>query len=196
MGALDSAPDVQPDDRDAWRRWLETNHATATGVWLVSWRRPSGRPGIPYDASIEEALCFGWVDGQAASVDEQRSKLYFVPRRPGSAWARSNKERIERMFQAGRVAPAGIAAVERAKADGSWTILDPVERLEVPADLGAAFDSRPPAWYHWEAFPRSIRRRLLARIALARRGATRAQRVEETAAAAQRNERADERPRG
>ena len=196
MGALDSAPHVQVDDRDAWRRWLEANHATAMGVWVVTWRRSSGRRGLDYEALIEEALCFGWVDGQAARVDELRSKIYMAPRKPRSTWARSNKERVERLFQAGRMAPAGIAAVERARANGSWTILDSVDRLEVPADLAAALDARPPARDNWDAFSPSVRHGLLGWIALARRDATRARRIEETAAAAERNEQAGARPKG
>jgi len=187
--ALDRAPHIEPDDRDAWRRWLERNHATATGVWLV-WRRSTGRRGLDYNAAIEEALSFGWVDGQAAGVDEERSKHYFTPRRARSPWSGLNKERFQRMLLAGQVAPAGIAAVERARADGSWSILDPVERLEVTADLAAALDARSPARRNWEAFPPSARRALLARIAVARRDETRATRIEETAASAQLDQRA------
>jgi uncharacterized protein YdeI (YjbR/CyaY-like superfamily) len=112
--AIDRAPHVELNDRDAWRRWLERNHATATGVWLVHLRRSTGRLGLDYNAAIEEALCFGWIDGQAAGVDEQRSKLYFARRRPRSHWSKSNKERFQRMLLAGRVAPAGLAAFERA----------------------------------------------------------------------------------
>lgn len=183
------APHVQLDEREAWRRWLEANHATAAGVWLVTWRRSSGRPRLDYEASIEEALCFGWIDGQAAVVDEERAKQYFAPRRVGSPWSGRNKERFERMLEAGRVARAGLAAVERARLDGTWTIFDAVERLEVPADLADALAVRPPARQNWDAFPASTRRALLARIALAKRAETRTRRVEETAAAAQRNER-------
>jgi len=183
--ALDGAPHVEPDNRDAWRRWLERHHARATGVWLV-WPRSAGRRGIDYNAAIEEALSFGWIDGR-------RSKQYFAPRRARSPWSRSNKERFQRLLLAGRVARAGIAAVERARSDGSWSILDSVERLEVPADLAAALDARPPALHHWEAFPPSTRRALLAWIAGARRDETRARRIEKTAAAAQLGERALER---
>jgi uncharacterized protein YdeI (YjbR/CyaY-like superfamily) len=195
MGAFDDAPEVQPADREAWRRWLEANHATARGVWLVSWRPSSKRTNLDYEAAVEEALCFGWVDSRGGKVDEQRTKLYFAPRKPRSGWARPNKERVERLAAAGRMAPAGISAVERAKANGSWTILDAVERLELPDDLQAALEARPPARANWEAFPRSGRRTLLEWIVLARRDETRARRVEETAAAAQRNERANERPK-
>ena len=196
MRALDCAPHVELNDRDAWRRWLERNHATTTGVWLVGLRRSTRRPGLDYNAAVEEALSFGWIDGQAASVDEQRSKLYFAPRRARSPWSKLNKERFQRMLLAGRVAPAGVAAVERARSDGSWSILDPVQRLEVPADLAAALDAHPPARHNWEAFPPSARRALLAWVAMARREETRARRIEETAAAAQLDERAHERRRG
>jgi uncharacterized protein YdeI (YjbR/CyaY-like superfamily) len=183
--ALDRAPHVELNDRDAWRGWLERNHATATGVWLVSLRRSTDRRSLDYNAAVEEALSFGWIDGQAAGVDEERSRQYFARRRARSPWSKLNKERFQRMLTAGRVAPAGIAAVERAKSDGSWSILDGVERLEVPADLAAALDGSPPARHNWEAFSPSRRRELLAWIALARRDQTRARRIEETAAAAQ-----------
>jgi uncharacterized protein YdeI (YjbR/CyaY-like superfamily) len=185
MRALDRAPHIEANDRDAWRLWLERHHATATGVWLVGLRRSPGRPGLDYNAAIEEALGFGWIDGQAAG-----SNLYLAPRRPRSPWSRLNRERFQRMLLAGRAAPAGMAAVERARSDGSWSILDPVDRLEVPADLAAALDGRPPARARWEAFPPSARRALLTWIVMARRDETRARRIEATAAAARLGERA------
>jgi len=193
VGAFDEAPEVQPPDRAGWRQWLETNHATARGVWLVMWRPMSGRSNLDYEAAVEEALCFGWVDSRGGAVDDERTKLYFAPRQPRSGWARPNKERVERLMAAGLMAPAGLAAIERARSNGSWTILDAVERLEVPDDLGRALDARPPAREHWDDFPRSARRALLEWIALARRDETRARRIEATAEAGQRNERANER---
>jgi uncharacterized protein YdeI (YjbR/CyaY-like superfamily) len=190
MGALDRAPHVELEDRAGWRRWLEENHATATGAWLVAWRPSAGRGGVTYEESVEEALCFGWIDGQVAGVDEQRSRQYFAPRRPGSPWSSSNKERVERLTRAGLMAPAGLASVERAKADGSWSILDAANRLELPADLESALAARPPARANWDAFPASARRQMLGWIALAKRDETRAGRIEKTADAAQRNVRA------
>lgn len=190
MRALDRAPHVEAADRDEWRRWLEENHASSTGAWLVTWRSSSGREGIDYNASIEEALCFGWVDGQAAGVDEQRSKLYFAPRRPGSPWSSSNKERVERLMRDGRIAPAGFAVIERARADGSWAILDSANRLELPVELAAALEARPPARANWDGFSPSAHRALLSWIALAKRDETRSRRIQQTADAAQRNERA------
>jgi uncharacterized protein YdeI (YjbR/CyaY-like superfamily) len=188
--ALERAPEVEPADRAAWRAWLAANHATATGVWLVGWRRSVDRPGLAYEDAIQEALCFGWVDGQGAGIDELRSKLYFAPRRPRSVWAGSNKRRVELLLAAGLMAPAGMAAVERARANGMWTVLDGPERGEVPADLGAALDGRPGVRAGWETIAPSMRQMLLAAIALARRAETRERRViaavEAAAAAAER----------
>src|ERR1700694_2653885 len=198
MPALDSAPHIHLEDRDSWRRWLAANHAKSTGIWLVRWRRSSGRTRIEYNASVEEALCFGWIDGQAATIDEQRSMQYFAPRRPKSGWSRSNKERFERLSKAGLMAPGGLAAVERARADGSWALLDAIDRLEVPTDLAAALGALAPAREKWEAFPRSVKSGLLAWIAQARQDQTRVRRIEETATAAQHNQRAhllDDQPR-
>ena len=196
MGAFDEAPEVQPADRAGWRRWLESHHGTARGAWLVMWRPSSGRSNLDYEAAVEEALCFGWVDSRGGAVDEQRTKLYFALRKPRSGWARPNKERVERLIAAGLMTPAGLASIERAKANGSWTILDAVERLEVPDDLGRALAARPPAREHWDAFPRSARRAMLEWIAVARKDETRARRIETAAEAAQRNERANERRPG
>src|SRR5512136_1171061 len=146
MPALDNAPQVQADDRETWRAWLEANHATATGVWLVTWRPGSGRePRLDYEGAIQEALCFGWVDSTGGHIDGERGKLYFAPRKPRSVWAASNKARIERLIADGRMQPAGLAAIERAKANGSWEVLDSVERLEIPDDLAAALGAVPGA---------------------------------------------------
>lgn len=190
MSVLDEAPYVQPDDRAAWRAWLEANHATARGVWLVTWRPRSGRLGLDYEAAIEEALCFGWVDSTGGHLDDERGKLYFAPRKPRSAWAASNKARVERLVREGRMAPAGLAAIERARQNGSWEILDPVERLEIPDDLAAALASRPPAAANFAAFPPSARRMMLWWVVEAKRSQTRAARIAEVAERAQRNERA------
>jgi uncharacterized protein YdeI (YjbR/CyaY-like superfamily) len=188
--ALDDAPQVHADDQITWRTWLQANHASATGVWLVTWRGPSGRTGLDYEAAIEEALCFGWVDSTGGRVDDERGKLYFAPRKPRSSWAASNKARVERLIREKRMAPAGLAAIERAKANGSWEILDSVERLEVPADLAAALDGRRPAAANFAAFPPSARKTLLGWVALAVKPETRASRIAQIADAAARNERA------
>jgi len=107
---------------------------------------------VEYEVALEEALCFGWIDSQGKRLDAERTLLWFAPRQPGSAWARSNKERVARLLAAGLMAPAGLAKVEAAKANGSWYVLDSVEALEVPADLAEALAASPPAAQHFAAF--------------------------------------------
>jgi uncharacterized protein YdeI (YjbR/CyaY-like superfamily) len=190
MSALDDAPYVHADDRATWRAWLEANHGTARGAWLVTWRPRSGRQGLDYEAAIEEALCFGWVDSTGGRFDDDRGKLYFAARKPRSGWAATNKARVKRLIASGRMQPAGLAAIERAKTNGSWEILDSVERLEVPDDLAAALAAHPPAADRFAAFTPSARKQMLAWLAFAVRPETRVARITEIAEAAARNERA------
>ena len=189
MSALSEAPLVEADDRTSWRAWLEANHAASTGAWLVTRRPRSDRPGLDYETAVEEALCFGWVDGTAGRVDDERGKLYFAPRKARSGWAATNKARVARLIHEGRMAPAGLAAIERAKANGSWELLDSVERLEIPDDLAAALGSRPPAAVTFAAWPPGVRKQALTSLVQARRPETRTERIWKIAEAAARNER-------
>jgi uncharacterized protein YdeI (YjbR/CyaY-like superfamily) len=189
MSALADAPLVEADDRATWRAWLEANHASSTGAWLVTWRPSSGRRSLDYEAAVEEALCFGWVDSTGGRIDDERGKLYFAPRKPGSGWAATNKVRVERLMADGRMAAAGLAAIERAKANGSWELLDSVERMEVPDDLAAALGARPPAAENFGAWPPSVRKQILTALVQARRPETRAERIRKFTDAAVRNER-------
>ncbi len=155
----------------------------------MSFKKASGRPSMGYDASVEEPLCFGWVDSRTRGLDEERSMLWFAPRRKGSGWSRSNKERVERLIGSGLMTDAGLAKIEAAKLDGSWTALDAVERLEVPPDVKAAFAALPGAAENFDAFPRCVKRAILEWISTAKRQSTRDRRVEETAQLAHVNER-------
>ena len=192
MTADDAIPRVHAETRAQWRAWLSENHATATGVWLVSWRRHTGRPAVPYDEAVTEALAFGWVDSVAGRLDDDRTMLRYTPRRPRSGWARPNKRRIETLEREGLMTPAGQRVIDAAKADGSWTLLDDVEDLVVPDDLAAALAAVPGAREKWDAFPRSAKRGILEWIVQARRPETRAKRVAETADRAGRGERANQ----
>lgn len=190
MGKLDDLELVHCETRAEWRAWLAAHHATSDGIWLVTWKRASGRPVLAYDDLVLECLAFGWVDSRAGSVDADRSKLVVTPRRPGSGWSRPNKERIERLEAEGLMTDAGRAVIEAAKADGSWTLLDEVEDLIVPPDLTEAFARHPGSAAGFDAFSPSARKQLLQWIVLAKRPATRADRVEATAAKAAVGERA------
>ena len=181
---------MQPESLAEWRAWLAENHDRGAGVWLVMRRASAGGPRISYEESVEQALCFGWVDSQAKGLDAERTMLWFAPRRTRSGWARTNKRRIERLTAAGLMAPAGQAVIDAAKADGSWTLLDDVEDLVVPADLAAAFAAHPGSREHWDGFPRSPRRAMLVWLVEAKRPQTRAKRVAEIAERAAHGERA------
>lgn len=183
---------VHPQTRAAWREWLLHNHAQSQGIWLISYKKATGNPRFEYGEAVEEALCFGWIDSKPGKLDEERSMLYFAPRKGGSGWSKPNKERVERLIQAGLMHPAGLARVQAAKQDGSWNALDGVEALEVPPDLEQALAASGAAKQYWEAFPRSVKRAILEWILNAKKPETRAKRVEETARLAAQNKRANQ----
>lgn len=173
-------PWVHPETRAEWRAWLDANHATEKGCWLVSWKKATGKPIVPYDDIVEEALCFGWIDSVVNGLDDERAMLLITPRKKGSAWSRLNKQRIERLEATGLIAPAGRAVIDQAKADGSWTALDAVEDLIEPDDLATALDAEPEARRHWDTFSPSSRKGILWWIVSAKRAPTREKRIAET----------------
>jgi uncharacterized protein YdeI (YjbR/CyaY-like superfamily) len=183
---------IHIETRAEWRAWLEQNHTRTEGIWLISNKKSSGKPRLDYGEAVEEALCFGWIDSKGKMLDEERTMLWFAPRKPGSGWSRPNKERVDRLIAAGQMSSAGLAKIEAAKQDGSWNALDAVEALEIPADLMEALAANPPAKGNFEAFPRSVKRGILAWIASAKRPKTRAIRVAETARLAAENIRANQ----
>lgn len=190
--ARDEREEVQIETRAAWRAWLEANHTQTESIWLISFKKSAGDRYLPYDHVVEEALCFGWIDGQTRSVDDERSAQLLSPRRAGSMWSASNKRRLVELEAAGLMRPAGRAVVERAKADGSWTLLDDVEALVVPDDLRAALDATAGANEGWAALPDGAKKQHLWWIKSAKRAPTRAKRIAATAAAMGRGERAVE----
>jgi uncharacterized protein YdeI (YjbR/CyaY-like superfamily) len=147
---------VEVPDRAAWRRWLERNHARRTHAFLVFWRKGTGHPSLAYDEAVEEALCFGWIDGVKHKLDDQRYTYRFSPRRPGSNWSAINQRRAKKLITAGLMTPAGRAAIDRARADGSWRT-PRTTPVHMPGELAAAFQRAPDA------------RRLFAALTPARR---------------------------
>jgi uncharacterized protein YdeI (YjbR/CyaY-like superfamily) len=176
----------------AWRRWLERNHATSPAIRLAIAKKGGAVPAVTYEEAIREALCFGWIDSTANGLDEGRYLLRMGPRKSGSGWSAVNKRRIEALIAEGRMRPAGLAAIDTAKADGSWSKLDASIALKTPADLSAALRAHPNAKRHFDAFPPSARRMILQWIDGAKRPGTRVKRIEETARLAERNERANQ----
>jgi len=169
----------EPASRAQWRRWLAEHHKSEPGVWLILTRSAHGQPVSLADA-VEEALCFGWIDGGLRALDDRRIMLRFTPRARGSTWSPPNKQRVERLIQRGLMTPAGRAVIEVAQQDGSWALLDDVEELRIPDDLAAALAADPAAGQQFAAFTASARKQALWWIISARRPETRAARVRET----------------
>ena len=186
---MDDAERLEPRTVEEWSAWLREHHARPDGVWLVN-RRRAAEQSITYEQSVLEALRWGWVDSTARPLDDERSMLWFSPRRRGSVWTRTNKERVSRLEAVGLLEPAGAAAVAAARASGMWTLMDAVEDLVVPDDLAAAFEANPGSREHWDSWSPSAQKMILAWIVLAKRPETRAVRIATTAEKAARGEKA------
>jgi uncharacterized protein YdeI (YjbR/CyaY-like superfamily) len=176
---------------EEWEAWLAEHHARPDGVWLVAFRRSTGKPAIEYEDAVCTALRFGWIDSTYRRIDAERGALWWSPRRKGSVWAASNRERVARLEAEGRMEPAGRAAVERARLDGSWSLLESVEALIVPDDLALALDGEPDARERWDELTPTAQRAHLVWIATAKRPETRHNRVNETARTVARSQRQD-----
>lgn len=170
-------PLIHPKTIAEWRGWLARHHDDTDGVWLARWKRASGKVPLDYAQIVEEALCFGWIDGVTNTLEDGRQAQLLTPRRRGSGWSPSNKERVERLTADGRMTSAGLRVIEAAKADGSWSMMDAAEALIEPAELASALDANPGARRHWDAFPRSPRRALIWWVMSAKRLETRQRRV-------------------
>lgn len=168
-------PSFEPKSRADWRRWLRTNHAKAPGVWLVFLKGADRQ--LTYADSVEEALCYGWIDSTMRPIDDRRYRQMFTPRKKKSTWSALNKRRIEALIAAGRMAAPGLAKIEAAKADGSWTALDAVESLVVPPDLARALASNRKAKAFFEASAPSSRKGALHWINNVKSAELRAKRI-------------------
>ena len=183
---LNDYPVVEMKSRAEWRAWLERHHASHPAIWLATWKKNTPHY-MTYADVVEEALCFGWIDSTARALDQQRSMLLLAPRKPKSVWSALNKRRIEDLEKRGLMTAAGRAKIESAKADGSWSALDAVEALEMPADLAKALGRKGRTTF--DSWPPSLRKQSLYWITQAKRPETRAKRVAEVADAAKRGER-------
>lgn len=183
-------PIYHAETRQQWRTWLEHNHESTRGVWLCSWRTPTGRPRCPYPEVVEEAICFGWIDSTNTRLDDDRGLQLITPRKAKSPWSRLNRQRAADMEERGLMTDAGRAAIETAKANGWWTISDPVEDLQEPADLTTALDRDAQARTNWNTFPASARKQMLWWIISAGRDTTRAKRIATVVADATNGQRA------
>jgi len=170
---------IEVRSRAEWRAWLKANHRRRESVWLVSFKKH--HPDyLDYDAIVEEALCYGWIDSLPRKLDADRTMLLLSPRKAGSPWSRLNKERVAKLVKARKMRSPGRAKIEAAKVDGSWTVLDDVEDLIVPEDLTTALDANPSARAAFDGFPPSSKKGLLWWVKSAKTASTRDHRVAET----------------
>jgi uncharacterized protein YdeI (YjbR/CyaY-like superfamily) len=184
---------VEVTSRGEWRGWLAANHADSPGIWLVTYKKAAGPERyVAYEEIVLEALAFGWIDGQARAVDDERSAQLLTPRKPKSGWSRPNKRRVEQLEAEGLMTDAGRRAIDIAKENGSWSALDDAENLIEPDELRAALDANPDARRHWDRFPPSARKAILAWISTAKKPETRERRVAETARLAAENVRVNQ----
>lgn len=164
-------------DREAWHAWLAKNHAIMDGIWLVYYKKHTGKPTVSYEDAVEEALCFGWIDSTVRTIDEERYMQLFTPRKAGSNWSDLNKRRVKRLIEQGLMTEAGLRKIEEAKKDGSWRNLDAVEKLKIPPDFQQVLTANKDAQKKFENLPASRRKAFLYWIGSAKREATRKKRI-------------------
>ena len=168
---------------EQWRQWLAQHHDAETGIWLVFFKKETGEPTIPYEAAVEEALCFGWIDGVLKKIDDARYARKFTPRRDDSGWSALNKERAEKMIRRGRMTKAGLAKIRAAKKSGRWDKNPrPAISFDVPPELAKALTGNKKAKAHFEKLAPSHRKHYIAWIAVAKRTETKKRRIAESIA--------------
>ena len=173
-----------PDSRQAWRSWLKQHHAVKTAVWLIYYKKDSGKPTLTYSEAVDEALCFGWIDSTKRAIDSETFIQFFCRRKPNSVWSKINKAKVERLIEEGRMMPAGLQCIETAKKNGSWAILDGVEELEIPRDLAKAFRQHKGSKAFFTGLSKSVKKMMLQWLVLAKRPETRQKRIDEIASLA------------
>jgi uncharacterized protein YdeI (YjbR/CyaY-like superfamily) len=173
-------PTLAFGSQDAWECWLAENHATARGVWIKMAKKASGIESVTHAEALESALCYGWIDGQRRGLDERFFLQKFTPRSARSTWSRINRDKAEQLIATGRMQPAGLAEVERARADGRWEkAYEPQSTATVPNDLQRELDANPEARHFFETLDSRNRYAILYRLQSAKRPETRARRLAE-----------------
>lgn len=176
---MNEIPTLAFGSAEEWEAWLRSHHDTAPGVWIKFARKGSGVASVTYMEALHAALCFGWIDGQARSLDAAWYLQRFTPRRARSIWSKRNRVFATALIESGRMQPAGLREVERAKADGRWdAAYDAPSTASVPDDLRAALDAEPAAAACFETLNAQNRYAILHRVQTAKKPETRARRIE------------------
>jgi uncharacterized protein YdeI (YjbR/CyaY-like superfamily) len=168
-----------PTSKTEWRQWLEEHHLSKQAVWLVCYKKEANKPTIAWTEAVDEALCFGWIDSVRKTLDEEKFIQFFSRRKSKGTWSKVNKEKIQQLIDCGLMTEAGYASIERAKQNGSWTILDEVEALVIPKDLETAFNANPKSREFFLSLSKSVRKAILQWLVLAKRPETIQKRITE-----------------
>lgn len=175
---------THPKTRQQWRDWLKRNHQKEPGVWMIYYRKHTGKRAFSWSEAVDEALCFGWIDSIERVVDEKRTMLRFTPRKPKSVWSEINKKKVEALIAANLMTDAGMNAIEVAKKNGAWDQLSSSDAHSnnntLPPDLEKALVKNKKAYAQFLAFAHSYRRQFLSWIDSAKRPETRAARIKQT----------------
>jgi uncharacterized protein YdeI (YjbR/CyaY-like superfamily) len=175
-------------NRKEWRRWLETHHDKKSEIWLIHCKQHSAKPGVRHEEAVEEALCFGWIDGQLKKVDDEKYRLRYSPRRPKSPWSRINRDKAEKIIQSGQMTAAGLARIEEAKKAGLWQrAYTNKARERMQSDLKAALLKNERAWNNFRKFANTYRNMYIGWVISAKTMETRKTRIDKIVAQASRN---------
>ena len=178
MSAIASITILNFSSSEDWEKWLSVNHSSSPGVWLRFFKKDSGIPSVSYAAALDEALCYGWIDGQLKPYDQKSWLRKFSPRRSNSLWSKRNTEHIRRLLKANRIKPAGLKAVAAAKADGRWNIAyDSGSTMGIPADFLKELSSHKNAKTFFELLNKTNRYAIAWRLQTAKKPETRERRV-------------------
>jgi uncharacterized protein YdeI (YjbR/CyaY-like superfamily) len=168
---------ICPKNKNEWREWLELNHKKKDAVWVIFYKKHAPNFNLSWSESVDESLCFGWIDSTKKKIDNERFKQYFSKRKPKSNWSKVNKDKIKNLIDQGLMEEAGYKSIEVAKENGSWTILDSVENLEIPKDLMLQFLNHKGALEYFESLSKSNKKSLLYWVVSAKKKETRQKRI-------------------
>jgi len=166
-----------PSDKKDWRKWLKLNHNKAKGVWLIFYKKKSPNYNLSWSESVDEALCFGWIDSVKKTIDSEKYEQYFSKRKAKSNWSKINKDKVKRLIEEGLMEDEGFKSIEVAKENNTWTISDEVEALVIPDDLKEEFANYEGSMEYFDSISKSVKKGLLYWVVSAKRKETRQKRI-------------------
>lgn len=170
-----------PKSRADWRKWLKRNHQSKQSIWLVYFKLSTKVASVSWSEAVDEALCFGWIDSTKKTIDTERYMQYFSKRKPNSTWSKVNKEKIIKLIENNLMTKAGFDSIETAKQNGTWSLMDDVEKLILPEDLRIALNNNKSSMVFFQSQSKSIKKAMLHWVVIAKKIETRKKRIAEIA---------------